>query len=381
MHAAQPRWHLNSWAAQPQDGSLAMPGDSRQASHSRHEILRDMRAHGISLTTENYAVWHEYYESGDVRLRRAIDILISNNRVPDERAMHRLYTKYCAPVRETLALRDIAQRALETLQQVTGMLGDMQGAATDYGETLRSAEAGMAASRRAHPGENNHLKPLLDRLAGETRDMIRHSKSLVRRLNHSAERIQELEQFLSEARREAATDPLTGLANRRAFDGALREQAALAMNTGNPLSVLIADVDNFKTVNDRHGHDAGDEALRMVANCLTQAVRGRDIVARHGGEEFSVLLPNTAIDGAQAVAENIRAAISHSQLTLEATNTALTVTVSVGATTYEAGEKLSETLARADRALYRAKQEGRNRTAIAGPKAHHAKHRLALSKN
>jgi len=364
----------------PHDGGLAMPDGSSQASqeranNGRHEILREMRAHGIPLTTENYAVWHEYHESGDIRLRRAIDILISNNHVPDERAMHRLYTKYCAPVRETLALRDIAQRALETLQQVTGMLGDMQGAATGYGETLRSAEAGMAASRRALPGESTHLKPLLDRLAAETRDMIRHSKTLVRRLNHSSDRIEELEQFLSVARREAATDPLTGLANRRAFDAALREQAAQAMNTGHPLSVLIADVDNFKHVNDLHGHDAGDEALRMVAGCLTQAVRGRDVLARHGGEEFSVILPDTAIDGAHAVAENIRAAVSESQLTLEASNTALMVTISVGATTYEAGEKLSETLARADRALYRAKKEGRNRTAIAGPKAHHGKYR------
>jgi diguanylate cyclase len=344
-----------------------MPDGSGQANHGRREILRDMHAHGIPLTTENYAVWLEYHESGDIRLRRAIDILISNNHVPDARALHRLYTKYCAPVKETLALRDIAQRALETLQQVTAMLGDMQGAATDYGETLRSAEAGMAASRRAHPGEYAHLKPLLDRLTAETRDMIRHSKSLVRRLTHSSERIEELEQFLTEARREAATDPLTGLANRRAFDAALREQAALAMNTGRPLSVLIADVDNFKMVNDLHGHDAGDEALRMVAGCLIQAVRGRDTVARHGGEEFAVLLPDTPIAGAAAVAENIRAAVCNNHITLTATNSVVTVTISVGATTYEAGEKLSTTIARADRALYRAKHDGRNRTAVALP--------------
>jgi diguanylate cyclase len=337
-----------------------------QAVGNRQDILRAMRKHGVPLTAENYAVWQEYHEAGDTRLRRAIDILLSNGRVPDQQAMHRLYAKHCAPVQETAALRDIAQRALETLHLVTGMLGDMQGAAADYGESLRHAEAGIAASGD-DAGNRNVLKPLLDRLTGETRDMIRHSKSLVRRLTQSSDRIEELEQFLSEARREAATDPLTGLANRRAFDAALLELAGHAMDSGQPLAVLIADVDHFKTVNDRWGHDTGDAVLRMVAGCLRQAVRGRDIVARHGGEEFSIILPETALAGAEAVAENLRAGVSQTHLALEASSSVLTVTISVGVTTYAAGEKLSETLARADRALYRAKQDGRNRTAVATP--------------
>ena len=336
-----------------------------QGTVNRQEILRAMRQHGVPLTAENYAVWQEYHEAGDTRLRRAIDILLSNGRVPDQQALHRLYAKHCAPVQETTALRDIAQRSLETLHLVTGMLGDMQGAAADYGESLRHAEAGMAASGEDAAGNRSVLKPLLDRLAGETRDMIRHSKSLVRRLTQSSDRIEELEQFLSEARREAATDPLTGLANRRAFDAALLDLAGAAMDSGQALAVLIADVDHFKTVNDRWGHDTGDAVLRMVASCLRQGVRGRDIVARHGGEEFSVILPETTLDGAEAVAENLRTGVCQSHLALEASNNVLTVTISVGVTTYVAGEKLSETLARADRALYRAKQGGRNRTAVA----------------
>jgi diguanylate cyclase len=337
-----------------------MPAGAAQA---RHDILRDMRAHGIPLTSQNYAVWHEYHVSGDIRLRRAIDILISNRRVPDERALHRLYTRFCAPVRETLALRDIAQRALETLQQANGMIGDMQGAASEFSETLRSAEADLAGNCPNCPGEA-HLKPLLDRLAGDTRDMIRHSKLLVRRLNHSSDRIDELEQYLNEARREAATDPLTGLANRRAFDAALREHAAKAMNSGHPLSVLIADVDNFKKINDAYGHDTGDDALRMVAGCLTQAVRGRDTAARHGGEEFAVLLPDTATGGARTVAEHIRNAVACSHLTTQGGGV-VCVTLSIGAASYRAGEKLSDLVARADRALYCAKQAGRDRVAVA----------------
>ncbi len=337
-----------------------------QAVSNRQDILRAMREHGVPLTAENFAVWQEYHEAGDARLRRAIDILISNGRSPDQQALHRLYGKYCAPVQETAALRDIAQRALETMHLVTGMLGDMEGAASEYGETLRSAEAGMKSA--GEPGGNRSvLKPLLDRLAGETRDMIRHSKSLVRRLNQSSDRIEELEQFLNEARQEAATDPLTGLANRRAFDAALLAIAGKSMDTGQPLAVLIADVDHFKAVNDRWGHDTGDAVLRMVGSCLRQAVRGRDIVARYGGEEFSVLLPETNLHGGETVAENLRASVSQSHLALEASTTVVTVTISVGVTAYAAGEKLAETLARADRALYLAKQGGRNMWSVAEP--------------
>ncbi|MEJ0048081.1 MAG: GGDEF domain-containing protein [Rhodospirillales bacterium] len=190
--------------------------------------------------------------------------------------MHDLYARYCAPVTETVQFRDIAQRTLGTLHLVSALLGDMQGAAEGYGARLRSASEDLDA--QADP-----LRPLVARLAADTHDMITHSELLMGRLTASAQRIDELELFLSEARREASTDPLTGLANRRAFDIALRQAAGEAMNSALPLGVLIADVDRFKAVNDRWGHDIGDEVLRQVSASMIETVRGRDMVARLGG--------------------------------------------------------------------------------------------------
>jgi diguanylate cyclase len=335
------------------NSSLALSTDRQQ------DILRAMQRHGIALTAENYAVWTAYHAGGDPRLRRAIDMMLGNGRTPDERALHLLYAHYCAPVTETAQFRDIAQRALGTMQLVSSLVGDIQGAAAGYGASLRSVSADLDS--QADP-----LRPLVERLATDTHDMIAHSERLVRRLTESSERINELESFLSEARREASTDTLTGLANRRAFDTALRQAAGDAMNGEQPLSVLIADVDRFKKVNDCWGHETGDAALRLVAATLRQTVRGRDVVARYGGEEFAVILPDTSLEGAAAVAENLRAAVAQCGLQAEGISAVLTVTISVGAGCYDAGEKLSGLLARTDAALYEAKRAGRNRTALAG---------------
>jgi diguanylate cyclase len=332
------------------------------ATDRQQDILRGMQRHGIALTTQNYAVWTAYHGGGDARLRRVIDIMLGNGRTLDERALHDLYTRYCAPVAETAQFRGIAERTLVTLQLVSGLLGDMQGAAEGYGARLRSASADL-------DGQTDPLRPLVERLAADTHDMITHSEQLTQRLTESSQRIDELELFLSEARREASTDPLTALANRRAFDAALRQAAGEAMNSEQPLCVLIADVDHFKSVNDRWGHDAGDAVLRQVAAAMVETVRGRDTVARYGGEEFAVVLPETGLSGAAAVAEHLRVAVAACRFLPDESSAVLTVTISMGVACYEPGERLGDLVTRADAALYRAKQEGRNRTALAGAHA------------
>lgn len=329
----------------------------------RHEIFSRMQRAGIALTAENYAVWQEYYAGTEPGLRRALDILLTNGRVPDQKALNKLYLRYCAPENQAAAFRDVARRALVTLQEVAGVMGSMSDAATDYGNSLRSMSAGLAEGG----GFATHLLPLVQRLAAETRDMIDHSEALVRRLEQSAARIEALEHFLNQARQEAATDGLTGLANRRAFDAALLKAAGDAMNNDAPLSLLLADVDHFKSVNDRFGHDTGDEVLRITARAITQAVRGRDMAARYGGEEFAVILPDTNQAGAVIVAENIRTEVMRTLIDLPGDQPALSVTISIGATTYDLGEKLTAFVARADGALYRAKQTGRNRTVAEAP--------------
>ncbi|EJN27240.1 diguanylate cyclase (GGDEF) domain-containing protein [Pseudomonas sp. GM78] len=159
----------------------------------------------------------------------------------------------------------------------------------------------------------------------------------------------------------AATDALTGLANRRTLDQTLRHEWFRAQRSGKPLSLLMIDADHFKAFNDRHGHQAGDEALRAVANVLrTHVRRPADLVARYGGEEFSVVLAETDMAGAQQIAERIREAVEQLPLIDGADSP---ITVSIGISTWNACSdiNLEVLMFAADKALYQAKETGRNR--------------------
>lgn len=158
-------------------------------------------------------------------------------------------------------------------------------------------------------------------------------------------------------------DPLMGLFNRRYFDQRLQQEVARARRYALPLSLMMVDVDHFKRVNDTHGHQAGDEVLRSLGVLLQGRTRETDIVARYGGEEVAVLLPNTAVENARLLAERLRAAIEQNSVTSPA-GRPLQCTASFGLTGYTTeGFDAPEMVRRADAALYRAKNDGRNRVA------------------
>jgi len=166
-----------------------------------------------------------------------------------------------------------------------------------------------------------------------------------------------------ELKRLSTADGLTGLANRRHFDATLKREWRRSIRLASPLALVLCDVDFFKAFNDNHGHQAGDDCLRLVAEVLSGAlVRGGDLAARYGGEEFAVILPNTDLEGAQLVAERIRQAL----LKLEHAHSASSfgvVTLSAGIASEIAmiGSEPEQLIAAADRALYQAKDSGRNR--------------------
>jgi diguanylate cyclase (GGDEF)-like protein len=169
------------------------------------------------------------------------------------------------------------------------------------------------------------------------------------RLREQARQIRRLD-------RQVETDPLTGLPNRRALQRALDE----CVEAGVEIAVLVLDVDHFKRVNDTHGHDGGDAVLREIARRLEGCVRSPDLVARTGGEEFAVLLPDTSIDAARTVAERIRGRVRNAPIVLGSAS--LAVSVSVGCAHGAASDEL---LRVADRAMYEAKRAGRDRVLIA----------------
>jgi len=170
---------------------------------------------------------------------------------------------------------------------------------------------------------------------------------------------------LDETLESAVTDSLTGLHNRRYIDGRLRRlMARAAQSDGEPVSVLLCDIDRFKQINDTWGHDAGDEILRQFAERVRSKVRAVDLACRYGGEEFLIVMPDTTLDFAAAAAERFRRAIEAEPFRIETGARELDVTASVGVAQSDPRDELEALIKRADTALYAAKEGGRNRVKV-----------------
>jgi diguanylate cyclase (GGDEF)-like protein len=165
----------------------------------------------------------------------------------------------------------------------------------------------------------------------------------------------------------ALTDPLTGVFNRRTFMDLSNKETARAQRRGSLTSVFMIDIDHFKRINDTYGHPVGDLVIKALAETATKGLRPTDILARYGGEEFVITLPETDGDVAKRVAERLRAALE--ALTVPADSAEVRFTVSIGVATFATGVSITAAMERADHALYRAKQHGRNRVEIDEPAA------------
>ncbi|MEZ5925010.1 MAG: PleD family two-component system response regulator [Hyphomicrobiaceae bacterium] len=202
-------------------------------------------------------------------------------------------------------------------------------------------------------GVNDYLKRPVDR-----NEMLARIRTQIKRKRYSDFLRDSLEQSVTQS----ITDPLTGLNNRRYMETHLKRLIAEALQKGRNLSVLIADIDHFKAVNDTYGHDVGDVVLKEFARRLKRSVRGVDLACRLGGEEFVVVMPDTEIERACQVAERIRGQIATEPFDAGQGPPTLRVTASVGVATLERPDDSAETIfKRADKALYAAKREGRNR--------------------
>jgi len=203
-------------------------------------------------------------------------------------------------------------------------------------------------------GTRKEIVILNQDLSNLTRELHKKNAAL-RRVN------QELEAANERILELTRIDPLTQVANRRYFDERIREMVSLSKRRSHPLSIIMTDLDKFKDVNDTFGHDAGDRVLEGYAELMKRMVRTEDLVARFGGEEFIILLPQTDSAQAYALAERIRERLSQEDFI----GNHHIVTASFGISQLKQNETISDFIKCADRALYQAKESGRNRTVLA----------------
>jgi len=176
----------------------------------------------------------------------------------------------------------------------------------------------------------------------------------------------QLRQSVEQTMEMAIMDGLTGLHNRRYFDTHFKSLTHQAASRGKTLSLVLTDIDFFKSINDTHGHDVGDEVLREFGDRIRRSVRGADLACRYGGEEFVLILPDSDQNAAAAIAERLRARMDHDPIPVAGGQKQLTITISLGVATIQGSEDTAEAiLKRADEALYKAKRDGRNRVMLA----------------
>jgi diguanylate cyclase len=318
-----------------------------------------MAKHGVPSTPENFTVWYHYCAGSMPDLVKTVNVFLGNQREFTPAVNEQIHSQFFGFDREGQLIRETSAKVEQAINHVIEVLGEASGNAERYGTKLADL------SGKLNPQVAGNLAELRVVVAGmlqHTQHMAQHNRMMEDRLNSSTETIRELRENLEDVRREALTDGLTGVSNRKYFDTMLREMAKQAMETGEPMSLLMLDVDHFKRFNDNFGHQMGDQVLKLVARTLTQCVKGRDVVARYGGEEFSVILPSTQLANAVTVAEQIRNTIANKKIVKKSTGEDLgRITLSIGVALFDYGERLGELVARSDEALYMAKRTGRNK--------------------
>lgn len=319
--------------------------------------LGQIRSLRQTAVPRNYEIWYVYATGYNPELNKVVNETLSRNGRLTESDFEQIYENYLSQIRVTDRIDKVGVRVINEINDVMDLITDALGMTSNFGDSLKGA-----TERLTETNDRDQIKSIVETLVNATREMHVTNKALESRLTTSREEISHLQQSLEAIRTETLTDPLTLLGNRKYFDQTIDAAVAQAHEREEPLSLLIVDIDHFKSFNDNYGHLTGDQVLRLVGLALKQSIKGQDVTARYGGEEFVVILPNTALRAALAVADNIRRAVMSKQLKKKSTGEILgRITISAGLSMLRPGDDVHALIDRADSCLYAAKRNGRNR--------------------
>jgi diguanylate cyclase len=311
----------------------------------------------VTPTPSNYCLWYHYIAGSLPSLKQEMDQALESGGFKLEDSV-RLFEKYFGTDRETKGLERIGSDLTETIGNVIKQIGEAGQNSQVFGDQLRDFDGSL---RTVVGNDAKGVQEIVGRLIQATQDMARQNQELQAQLEGSSAQVTLLRDHLQQVRNEAMQDGLTGVGNRRCFDLKLVEHSKLALETHADLCVVLIDIDHFKRFNDTYGHRVGDQVLRVVGAQLKAAANANDVPARYGGEEFALLLPGCALDKATERADQLRRALSEQYLRNKQTGECFgQVTVSIGVARYRENEALEDFMGRADKALYRAKRQGRN---------------------
>jgi diguanylate cyclase len=324
------------------------------------EVLRvalsHMGQHAAAYNPITFAVWYEFSAGINPALSRAVEAALRTEPQLGDDTVRRLHRDFVADAdnKTVRQISDKLQRVMSGMAESASRTGEQASAFSDQVDGFAAA---LQTSR------SPALAPLIGEVTAGAAQMKVSALALEQEVRASHEEIVRLRVDLSRAREEALLDSLTQVLNRKGFDQMLQAMWAREPGPGKAHCLILLDIDHFKAVNDQHGHVMGDRVIQAVGEVLRHCASDpSQSIARYGGEEFAILMPSSTLQDALRLAETVRTCTKAMKLRDRRTrNVVLTITISAGVAAASSGDETSCLIARADRALYRSKQSGRDR--------------------
>ena len=324
------------------------------------EYLRLALAHmgqqAAGLHPVSYAVWYEYVSGRNNALSHELEGYRASGQKLDDDTTLALFRRHVADLDQD-TVDEVGGKLHRVIDEITTSSARSRADASAYGTSLERWQ-----SQLAQPSQEPARRSDVESILRETQTIKSSLGDLHRVLDESRSEVEHLRMELTRARQEALVDALSGLLNRKGFDQSI--QALMAQHEAElaSLSILMIDIDHFKQINDTYGHLFGDRVIRGIAQAIKRGIKGSDVACRYGGEEFSVILPNTRLEGALTLAEQLRTTIARGRIRrIDRDESVGNITISIGVASMRPFESTSEFVGRADAALYAAKGTGRNR--------------------
>jgi len=330
--------------------------DSDRTIALAEKALSQIKALRLRADPQSFEIWYAYVACTRPKLNAHINGILAQRQTLSPAEIDQIHYQFFSQARVAEQVENVGAKINDEIDQIVGMIEASLGTSAQYQNELEDSTRKLAL-----PIDRDTLRVIVEALVFSTKEVEQENSTLSASLGLSRKQIADLQEDLVSIRAESLSDPLTMLANRKHFDQSLERMLAKTRQGGEVFSLILADVDHFKSFNDTHGHQMGDHVLRLIAGEMNQAVKGQEVVARYGGEEFAIILPATGLTAAAAVAERIRMMTMSKELRRRRTGESLgRVTVSLGVAECRADESAQDLVERADNCLYAAKRRGRN---------------------
>lgn len=331
-----------------------------QSAELLRRVLALMGQHDAAFNPVSFTVWYEFAAGINARLSHAIEVAMKTQARLGDEAIGHLYQTYVADA-DSAGMHRISSEFQRMMEGVAASALRTGGQAGVFGEQLQGFSAALSAQ------DASQMSSRVTQALVDTAQMKSSANELEQELFTSRQELGRLQGDLVRARDEAVLDPLTRVLNRKGFDQQLALMLAESAEPGQMHCLIMLDLDHFKKVNDTHGHVMGDRVIQALGEVLRSCVVDKThSIARYGGEEFSILMPHSSLAAGMALAEAVRLKTRAMKIRDRRTQeVVLTASLSAGVAVWQSGDDAQSLIERADAALYRSKQAGRDRVTCA----------------